>query len=304
MISPANLVLTVILTVALAAGSATAQDAEEPPVTELEEVVVEGRRLREAVDQFVDDIVAPPVGRGPARWHENICVGVANLRREAAQVVADQVSAVAIRVGLNPGEPGCSPNILVIISDDGPAMARALVNHRPVIFRPQYAGAARGSAALERFQNTPAVVRWWHVGIRVTKDEGMVAVKLPGGHPPPVRQDASRLTTNFREDIRRAFIIVDLKQAAGLTFQQLGDYIAMVALAQIDPEAETASYDTILNLFDSAPDVPGVTDWDIAYLTSLYDAEFNRRYAIQQRGEVASLMFRDLRAAEAGDAGE
>ena len=41
------------------------QDA--PPV-QLEEVVVEGRTLREAVDQFVEEIVAPPVGRGPARW--------------------------------------------------------------------------------------------------------------------------------------------------------------------------------------------------------------------------------------------
>ena len=52
------------------------QDAA--PTSQLEDVIVEGRGLREAVDRFVDEVVASPVGRGPARWDRKVCVGVLN----------------------------------------------------------------------------------------------------------------------------------------------------------------------------------------------------------------------------------
>lgn len=281
--------------------------AQAPPQdaapTELESVIVDGRRLRDTVERFVDDVVAPPVGRGPARWDRRVCVGAMNLQRDAAQVVLDQVSRIALEVGLEPGEPGCRPNILVIASSDGQALARALVESKPEAFRPQYAGAALGGAALDRFQASTSPVRWWHVSIPVT-ETGEIAVRLPGGAVPLVRQDGSRLTTRLRNNLRRAFVIVDLDKMEGITFQQLGDYVGMVAMAQIDPEAETAAYDTVLNLFDAPQAVNGLTEWDRSYLSALYDAELNRRSPNHQGGEVAGLMFRDRRQAQTEDAAE
>ena len=51
----------------------------------------------------------------------------------------------------------------------------------------------------------------------------------------------------------------------------------MVALAQVDAEADTAAYPTILNLFADPASAPaGLTDWDRSYLTALYDAELNQ----------------------------
>ena len=273
----------------------------DPQATVLDEVIVDGRSLREAVDDFVDEVIAPPVGRGPARWDRKVCVGVANLRREAAQALVDQVSAVALRAGLEPGEPGCSPNILVVAAGDGREMARALVEARPHVFRPSYAGAARSSLQLRLFQEREAAVRWWHVSVPVQDETGDIAVRLPGQPAPLVRQDGSRLTTRIRNDLRRAFVIIDLTRMDGVTFQQLGDYVGMVALAQIDPEAETRAYDTVLNLFDQPAHSPGLTDWDAAYLAALYDAELNRRAPSHQNGEVAGLMLRERREAEAQD---
>ncbi len=78
----------------------------------------------------------------------------------------------------------------------------------------------------------------------------------------------------------------------------------MVAMAQIDPEAETAAYDTVLNLFDAPGEVSGLTDWDRSYLAALYDAELNRRSPNQQGGEVAGLMLRDRQQAQTEDAAE
>ncbi len=268
--------------------------ASEP--TELETVVVDGRRLSDTIERFVDDVIAPPVGRGPSRWDKKVCVGVANLQRDAAQVIIDQVSRIALEAGIEPADPGCSPNILIVATSDGPAMARGLVEAKPRVFLAQYAGGSRSALALERFQATDAPVRWWHVGVPVSSETGDIAVRIPGYEAPMVKQDASRLTTRIRNELRRAFVIVDLSRMEGVSYQQLGDYIGMVAMAQIDPDAETGAYDTVLNLFSDPGGVRGVTAWDRSYLGALYDAELNRRVASHQGGEVASLMLRDVLA--------
>ena len=102
----------------------------------------------------------------------------------------------------------------------------------------------------------------------------------------------------LRNDLLRAFVIVDVDAAAGIDTRRLGDYLGMVALAQIDPEADTSSYDTVLNLFDPARPQPGLTDWDLSYLTALYGAELHQRETNQQTGEVSSSMFRDRQNAQ------
>ena len=264
--------------------------------SQLEDVVVDGRRLRESVDRFVDDIVAPPVGRGPARWNRRVCVGVVNLRREAAQALVDQVSVVADRVGLEIGEPGCSPNILVIATDDGAALARALVDEKPRAFRPQYSGAARSSEALDYFQTTSAPVRWWHVSMPVVRDTGEPGVRMPGFGAPMIPGEG-RLRNPLRNDLQRVFVILDMDDAVGVSIEQLGDYVGMVALAQVDPEAATSSYDTVLNLFQTTTPGLTLTDWDVSYLTALYGSELNQRSANAQGGEISSLMLRDRTAA-------
>jgi len=280
---------------AVLALSAGGQDAapQDPPETRLDDVVVDGRTLRELVRDFTSEVVAPPVGRGPARWDQKVCVGVANLRREAAQVIVDRVSAIALEVGLEIGEPGCSPNILILASEDGKGAARALVEAAPRAFRPGYAGASRSVRQLQLFQDSDAAVRWWHVSLPTMSDTRVAAVRLPGEAAPYIYQDGSRLTTRIQNDLRRAFVVVDLSQMEGVTFQQLGDYVGMVAMAQIDPDADTRAYDTILNLFDADRRVSGATQWDVSYLGSLYDAEFNARRPEHQVGRVASAMTRD-----------
>jgi len=287
--------------VGLMPATVAAQETRPPEETTVEDIVVLGTPLREQVETFADTVVAPPHGRGPARWsaRSGICVGVVNLQREAAQAMVDRVSEVALDLGLPIGEPGCSPNVLIIATDDASALTAALVERSPNAFRPPYSGSSRSRLQLRRFIESDAPVRWWHVSLPVNSETGGIAVRIPGYAPPQTGTMASRLTTVIQNDLRRAYVIIDIDQAEGVTFQQLADYVAMVAFAQVDPDADLSGFPTILNVFDN-PTIPfGLTDWDEAYLGSLYDAELNQRSANAQSGAVAALMFRERRRAEA-----
>lgn len=266
--------------------------AQALPPTTVDPIVVEGARLRDLVEQFVDDVIEPPVRRGPARWARRVCVGAVNLRQDVAQALVDQVSEVARRVDLEVGEPGCRPNILIIGADDGAALARGLVERRPRLFRPGYSGASRSRLALEGFTTNPAPVRWWHVSLPVDRDTGAPAVRMRGEDPPMVA-GRGRFRTNITNTLQRVVIVVDINAASGLNTVQLGDYLGVVALAQVDPEAETSAYDTILNLFEIEPRPSGMTDWDRAYLSALYEAELDQSGPPSQRREIVDRMLRD-----------
>ena len=142
-------------------------------------------------------------------------------------------------------------------------------------------------------------MRWWHVSMPVHSETGRMAVSLPGYPPARVSAMGSRLTTLIQNDLMRAYVIIDIDQAEGVIFQQLADYVAMVAFAQVDPDADLSGFPTILNVFDNPTIAFGLTDWDQAYLGSLYGAELNRSNPNAQSGAVAALMYRERRRAEA-----
>ncbi|WP_291834465.1 hypothetical protein [Brevundimonas sp.] len=282
--------------------------AQVPPsATQLEDVVVQRQRLERAIRNFVDEVAAPSPGRGPARWDRRVCVGVVNVRNPAAQHLVDRVSQVAMDVGLEPGEPGCKANVVIIGTSDGPALAQALVDATPRAFRPNWSGSDRGAVALEKFVASEAPVRWWHVALPVDSQTGAPVVRIPGQDDEP-RMTAifasSRLRTQVQNNLDRVFVIVDFGRAEGLNFNQLSDYIAMVALAQIDPDAATGSFNSVLNLFEQpgGAGIDGMTDWDRSYLSALYDAELNQLRPSHQASSVSNAMAHDRRAQAAAPA--
>jgi len=308
--------MSVLFAAVAAAGSLILQDPAPAPqippaaaATELDDVIVRQQRLEQAVRNFVDEVAAPTPGQGAARWDRRVCVGIANVRNPMAQQLVDRVSDVAMEIGLQPGEPGCKPNLLIIGSTDAGALARGLVEASPAAFRPNWTGSDRGGVALQRFIDTDAAVRWWHVGVPVNPDTNDVAVRISvddawAARKTFVRQP-SRLRTNLRNRLERVFVIVDFDRAEGLALNQLGDYVAMVALAQIDPEAETEGFDSVLNLFRAPASVDGLTGWDRSYLTGLYGAELTSHSVAHQRDEVTHVMRRDRQAAgSTGDEAE
>lgn len=271
------------------------QDAQNPLT--LEDVVVEGRTLNEATREFVGEVAQPVRRRGLARWHEGVCVGVVNMDAEVAQYLVDRISDIARELGLTAGAPGCSPSIIVVATDDGRAFSREFVAKEPRLFRPGGSGMDQGGAAMRAFLETDRAIRWWNVTLPVDADTGLSASRIPGQvnngggsvmdyAPVTALRTSSRLNSQYRQDMKRTFVIVDMNKLQGVSATQLADYAAMVSLAQVDPDADVSRFDSILNLFDGSGASAGLTGWDRAYLGGLYEAEW---YRISQNSQVNSI---------------
>jgi hypothetical protein len=175
----------------------------------------------------------------------------------------------------------------------------------------------RGGDALEDFVETDRPVRWWQVAVPVDSETGARATRLAGdcngsecaggviGFAPRTNVfAASRLRTQFVDNLMRAVVIVDVDQVRDVSILQLADYIAMVSLAQIDPDADTRGYASILNVFDDPEGSASLTNWDLAFLGGLYSAERNAAAQIARRGEIVDAIHREhgrLRGDQSGD---
>jgi hypothetical protein len=291
------------------------------PAVDLGEVVSEGRRLEDMTRAFVREVAAPSNNRGLARWRDGVCVGVANLQNELSQYIVDRVSTIAADVGLRPGYPGCTPSIVIVAVADANTFTPAFVERRQRLFRVGGAGMDRGMAALERFKTNDQPVRWWIVSAPIDADTGQLATRLPGlasSVPTPdtpsgdivtnyapviATRQASRLSTQIVDDTKRAFVVIDMDRIGEVSAQQLADYVAFVALAQIDPEADTSGFATILNVFDDPTQSDGLTQWDRAYLQGLYSAVRTRRNLDANASEIIASIVTERRAMENDDEG-
>jgi len=230
------------------------------------------------------------------------------------------VSDVARELGLRAHEPPCHPSILIIATTDGAAFTEQFVAMRPVLFRPGGAGMNQGPAAFDRFIHSDRAVRWWSVSLPVDGDTGQSAVRLPGEisgsgavtggssvtqyAPNTAVRTVSRQSSQYRQDLKRTFVIVDVDRLGGATLAQLGDYIAMVTLAQVDPDAETGRFETILNLFEDPSAVEGLSSWDRAFLEGLYEADWYRTNQNSQVHAISDAIAREYREADTTEPAE
>jgi hypothetical protein len=248
--------------------------AAAQPTTQSEELVVTGERLHELVRGFIEELQPPPLSENQmARWDSRICPLVAGIPERQAQFVIDRISQRAFDLGLRPGAAGCRANVLIFVTPDADVLAQALADDRALVayYNNAEYGNTPGREALAGFVASDAPVRWWHVAQTVSRS-GVVL----DGEGDVVGSDGTRLRAATRQDFNRAMIIVDARQADGLSFGALADYLAMVTLAQLEAGADTSQTPSILNLFTERAagiePTAQMTQWDLAYLEGLYAA--------------------------------
>jgi hypothetical protein len=283
--------------VALQPEQAAPQVAPDPEAAQVDDVEVVARmradQVRERVNAFIESNMAPPLGRPLARWSKPVCIGTGYLNPQYAQAVIDRIATRIIEAGGDVAEAGCKVDVMVVGTDDGARTARELVKDDPRGYRPSRGSTDRGSAALRRFQEGDAPVRWWHVSLPVNVDTGELAVRLDGEEiPSNTVRDASRLRTNVRDDLARVTVIVDFTRTGHVQSAALVDYIAFIALAQVNPDGDLRGQDTILNLFERPSDYRAMTQWDRDYLAALYRAIPNRPSLQAQARGIANEVVR------------
>lgn len=287
---------SVAAVLAVFAGLTLAAPASAQPAPQEDDIVVVGERLQEMVRSFVGEVAVAPNGEQQmARWDGRICPLVAGLPARQMQYVADRIAQRAHQVDIETEGPGCTANILIFVTPDASRLASGIVDeYRSLVaFYSTNGLSTLGRGPLEEFSSSTAPVRWWHVNQTVSADgqqlgsDGTGTQVLRGVQP-------SRAHRATRQDFLRVLIIVDARQAQGVQFQALADYLAMVSLAQLDPAGETTGTPTILNLFNGnepgAVTPSAMTEWDLAYLEGLYTARRTAPRAIWQQRDISRRM--------------
>ncbi|QYF86203.1 hypothetical protein [Brevundimonas sp. PAMC22021] len=293
---------------AVAWGS-TGQTAEAPlstsqEPTEVDEVVVYGRALEDAARAFVDAAGdRPPRGTLPGRWTKSLCVRVAGLRPPHGQQMVDGISRRAAEVGLGIGEPGCAANVLVVGTDDGKRTAKELVRADRRRFRYPVDHSSQDLRAMGRFMSSDAPVRWWHLTLPRSVDDGVVAGRssaaaagatmqgfgtgIAGSTVPFTRVSRpSLIRSPLRYDLETVTVVIDFSKTERAAMSALTDYVAMVVLTQVDPDAAFGP-DTVLSLFDDPASFDAMTEWDEDYLKAAYEVGYDRLTVAAHEGSIA-----------------
>lgn len=288
-------------------GAAQASQTPEAPQEEAminEKVVITARRPAET-RSYVEQVTAPPFGAEQlARWDDKICVGVSGVREEHAQFLADRVSQRAVEIGLRTGKPGCKPDVTILVTTEPTKLIAAMQTEYTSLFavNNETRTGSLGNAAFEQFKTEDRPVRWWHVSETKSADGARIRGEASQGltdgvtGAPTVRSEGSRLRSAIREDLSRAIVIVDANLVQDVSLDSLGDYIALVALMQADPNGNTRAINTIMNLFRSdAGDkrALAMTDWDKDFLRALYSMPRNTVSLSQAERYLAQRMERD-----------
>jgi hypothetical protein len=263
------------------------------------DIVVTGVRPEQA-QSFVTQLAIPaPTADQLPRWDNSICTSVAGMPARQGQFLADRIAQRAAAVGLQPGGPGCQANVAVFVTGESDTFARRLFEQDRDRFAYFAANnvSTLGQGAMDDFLNTPRAVRWWYV----SQTFGANGISLAGdsssggmSNAPIARATGTRLSGSTREDLSQVIIIIDASRVRGVQLAALSDYVAFIALAQVNPHASTTDYPTIMNLFSGAQANTGgptsLTLWDTAFLDALYKTERNAvNPAVQQR-EIARRM--------------
>ena len=237
-----------------------------------------------------------PVGSGfgLARMEGAVCFRVHDAPAAMGDYLLQRMAATAEITGLAVQQPGCVPNVDVIFTEDATATARRL-QQQPQLLQPfgSVPGTTQGAQALNDFLRLPAPVRWWQTTVQVDWN-GDAAMNLPRNDlVANTANTASRLMQDMRDRLLGSLVLIDVGKLGDTSWDQLADYVAMVSLVQIDPQAQLGDYDSILNLFGTAAPPSALTGWDTAYLAALYGID-THLYPHAQQGQLANAMLRRL----------
>lgn len=267
---------------ALSAGVALAQTT--PPADTGPEIVVTGNPdLDGQVRDFVGALTVAPSGQ-LSRFERAICpaaVGVAPGQKEA---VTARIRRVAQAANIAVAKGKCTPNVLLVVTDDKAVFLEAMLKKHPDYF------GDMSPKEVRKLARAPGPAAAWHVqGPKVSAD----GVELSeGGRDPYINRTTrvdSRITSAARPQFAAAAVVVEAKALDGLTTLQLADYAAMRAFSRGDPSKRPGTAPTILKVLETpmGEEVPiTMTPWDLAFLRSLYSAPANLA-AAAQRSDIA-----------------
>ncbi|MEP9360673.1 hypothetical protein [Sphingomonas sp. KR3-1] len=274
-------ILLSALALLLAASPALAQTRPpEKPQDDSNIVVVGAREVPPATaKRFVRQISSSVDGQ-LARFAEPVCPLVAGLGPDAARAIEARLRAVARDAGAKVGEPGCHPNIALMVAHDADNFVKALRTRFPGFF------GNLNTADLRKALREGPVHAWSTIEVRDelgngadSDDDGIQYVGV---------SQASRITLPTRQVTVKSIVVIDDKAVVGKSVVQIADYVAMRTLAGARPPKDGSNVDSIITLFDKGSTFtdPELTALDQGFLQGLY-ASRDDVNSIKQSGTIA-----------------
>lgn len=274
------------------------------------EVVVTGTRLdpAQARKQAIEFVRRSGVARGQqqiARWVNPVCPKVTGIRDDQAIEVEQRMRAIATAAGIPVARRGCDSNIIVAFTKDASALVRAISSRKSSQFNEVPVNRR------EILRNGAAPVRWWYAtqmrdreGMPqnsiaapwISTDEGALPVSLPIADGVTATQQyngGSLVRTPTIRALYGATVVVDISRTGDADLGAISHYAAMVAFAELS--AEAASPGSILALFEPKSVERTITDWDLAFLQSLYRMPLDRKGRLQRGHLVEALLAHRVR---------
>ncbi|MEA3029197.1 MAG: hypothetical protein QOG13_522 [Sphingomonadales bacterium] len=248
----------------LAALLLAAAQPPQPAAPEEADIVVRAQTEAE-IDRFVAALTQARGAEQIARWNGRICPNVLGLEPGQASYVRERIAQAARAVRIQIGPPRCPANIVIVVTADPDGFTRAVLRRHPRLFRDRNDAFASRAEIAELL--APRPVRW-------------IAASSPGNaYGAPMIDgvnrvyQGSRLTLATRENARFSFIVVDAGKLDRIIWSQLGDYLALVALARpaMDADYDAATILSAFHLRDRGEQGPRrLTAQDRALLRGLY----------------------------------
>jgi hypothetical protein len=290
--------------------AASAEEQQAPPpesapgmATESVIVTAPAARPEKALDNFIISHAAPSALLGKvARWKTGICPITIGLTPKLNLYVTQRIIRVAMMAGtpLDSKEP-CKPNISVLATPHPQELLDMLRTKHGALLGFHYMSKAKDVATMrypvQAWYSTATEDYWGfiqadepglHFGKIMPKIEGMNSIlHVSGFHG----------MDGLKSQFATAIIIVDTKKIVGQQIGPLADYIAMLALSQVQSYDACQELPSITNLLasgcsnDTKPSA--LTDVDVAYLRGLYKAEAGATF-VGERGAIAFEMKKNL----------
>ncbi|HVU22285.1 MAG TPA: hypothetical protein VHE09_16255 [Rhizomicrobium sp.] len=204
-----------------------------------------------------------------ARWRDPICPTTDGLPQAFNTFISDRIRAIAAKAGA-PAEKSCKPNVEIMFTAVPQKMADEVADRSPWLFGTHLSSSARHLATVSHPIQAWYVTATLEPSGRQTTDTPFDPVGVTGTNR---KVFGSRLGENKSSVFENILIVADASKIAGHDVGTVADYLAMLALSQIDQSAGCAPLPSITDAFSActgAGAVNSLTDADLEYLTGLY----------------------------------
>jgi hypothetical protein len=292
-----------------ARGEAAPAAADRAAAPAVESVTVMATKSRALLEKFAKAFATPTKLTGKiARWESGVCPVTLGQQPATAAIVTQRVKEVAAMVGASVNaSSSCTPNIQIIFTTTPQALLDDVRKNDP-----DYLGYAETSALRDKLATVTRPIQAWYAtetidlnGMRKMDSARRLGTGVtmsnfnafsmpsagPGNRDPIYLPDATyakvtgnRINDGVRSGFNHIIIAVDSTKLLGLKIAPLSDYIAMLALAQLNSLDSCQQLPSIVNMLAAAcsQKVDGITTVDLAYLRGLYKMGSDKSALFQQ----------------------